>query len=94
MLRGMKKIAKKSPRRRAVINLKFDAVIRRSGKWWIGWVEKVPGVNCQEKTRAALLKTLRIALAEALDFHLAEVRWPGDGDYREQGLAMLRRVQW
>jgi hypothetical protein len=94
MLTGMKKIAKKSPQRRAIINLKFDAVMRRSGKWWIGWVEKVPGVNCQEKTRSALLKSLRVALAEALDFYLAEVRRPGDEDYREAGLAILRSERW
>lgn len=44
-------------------------VIRKSGKWWIGWVEDVPGVNCQERTRTALLKTLRATLREALKFN-------------------------
>ena len=32
----------------------YNAIVKRSGKWWIGWVEEVPGVNCQEKTRAGL----------------------------------------
>lgn len=55
MLGGMKRI--RSP------------VIKKSGKWWIGWVEEVPGVNCQERTRTALLKTLRATLREALKFN-------------------------
>jgi hypothetical protein len=44
------------------------AVIRQSGPWWIGWIEEVPGVNCQEATREELLETLRITLREALDW--------------------------
>ncbi len=48
----------------------YTAVINQSGDWWIGWVEEVPGVNCQEATRAQLLDTLRVALREALEFNL------------------------
>ena len=29
----------------------YTAVIRQDGPWWIGWVEKVPGVNAQEQSR-------------------------------------------
>jgi predicted RNase H-like HicB family nuclease len=43
----------------------YSAVIKQAGAWWIGWIEEVPGVNCQERTRAELLETLRITLAEA-----------------------------
>jgi hypothetical protein len=49
----------------------YTAVIKQSGPWWIGWVEEVPGVNCQEATRDELLETLRITLREAFD-----VNWP------------------
>jgi hypothetical protein len=31
-------------------------VIKKSGPWWIGWVEEVPGVDCQERTREELLE--------------------------------------
>ncbi|MCK4766206.1 MAG: type II toxin-antitoxin system HicB family antitoxin [Candidatus Aminicenantes bacterium] len=41
-------------------------VIKEDGDWWIGWVEEVSGVNCQEHTREELLDTLRITLKEAL----------------------------
>lgn len=44
----------------------YTTVIRQDGKWWIGWIEEVPGVNCQEATREELIETLRITLREAL----------------------------
>jgi hypothetical protein len=46
----------------------YTAVIRKSGKWWIGWIEEVPGVNCQEATREKLIESLRVTLREALEF--------------------------
>jgi len=30
------------------MNSRYTAVIKRDGNWWIGWIEKLPGVNCQE----------------------------------------------
>jgi hypothetical protein len=50
----------------------YTAVIKQSGSWWIGWIEEVPGVNCQERARAELLETLRITLAEALELSRRE----------------------
>jgi len=44
----------------------YTAIVKESGDCWIGWIEEVPGVNCQEPTRAKLLETLRVTLAEAL----------------------------
>lgn len=44
----------------------YSAVIKQQGDWWIGWVEEIPGVNCQESTREQLLETLKITLKEAL----------------------------
>jgi len=40
----------------------FTAVIKKEGKWYIGWVEEVPGVNTQGKT----IKEVRSNLKEAL----------------------------
>ena len=42
----------------------YTAVIRQDGPWWVGWVEEVPGVNAQEKSREALLNSLREVLRE------------------------------
>ncbi|MBF0183523.1 MAG: hypothetical protein HQM06_03910 [Magnetococcales bacterium] len=44
----------------------FTALIQQADGWWIGWIEEMPGVNCQEATRAALLETLAVTLNEAL----------------------------
>jgi predicted RNase H-like HicB family nuclease len=34
------------------------AIIKGDGDWWIGWVEEVPGVNGQERSREELLTSL------------------------------------
>ena len=44
----------------------YTAVIQRHGDWWIGWIEEVPGVNCQEATYEELRETLKVALEEML----------------------------
>lgn len=40
------------------------AVIQQKGPWWIGWVEEVPKVNAQERTRDSLLASLTEILRE------------------------------
>jgi predicted RNase H-like HicB family nuclease len=49
----------------------YTAIIKRDGDWWIGWVEEIPGVNAQERSREELLASLRVALVEALEFAAA-----------------------
>ena len=56
----------------------YTAVVKRDGDWWIGWIEEVAGVNCQEASREALLDALREALSEALEFNRAEAREAAD----------------
>ena len=45
----------------------YTAVIQHEGGWWFGWIEEVPGVNGQERTRQELLETLEVTLAEAIE---------------------------
>jgi len=47
----------------------YTAIVKRAGDWWIGWIEEVPGVNCQERSREDLVDTLAITLGEALEFN-------------------------
>jgi len=54
------------------MNSTYTALIKQDGDWWIGWIEEVLGVNCQERTRDELLETLRITLREALEFNRGE----------------------
>lgn len=44
----------------------YNAIIKQDAGWWIGWIEEVPGVNCQEASREDLMESLRITLLEAL----------------------------
>ena len=66
----------------------FTAIMRKSGDWWIGWVEEVPGVNCQEPTREELLKSLRITLQEALELNRRDARDAAGGEYEEEAIAL------
>jgi hypothetical protein len=45
----------------------YTALVKQSGDWWIGWVQEVPGVNAQERTKEELLLSLRQALREAIE---------------------------
>jgi predicted RNase H-like HicB family nuclease len=65
----------------------YTAVVKRDGEWWIGWVEEVPGVNAQERTREELLTSLRSALAEALDFNRKEAKEAAGSDFEEETLS-------
>ena len=67
---------------------RYTAVIKRSGPWWIGWIEELPGVNCQEPTREELLETLRITLQEALAFNRSEALEAAGEEYEETPLAV------
>ena len=46
--------------------MKFRAIIKKSGDWWIGWLVDLPGVNAQEKTRKELVDSLRIGAEDIL----------------------------
>ena len=49
------------------MNQTYTALIQQRGDWWIGWIEEIPSVNCEEKTHEELLDTLRITLFEVLE---------------------------
>ena len=46
----------------------YTAQIQHRGEWWIGWIQEVSGVTCQERTREELLETLKITLLEVLEY--------------------------
>jgi predicted RNase H-like HicB family nuclease len=45
----------------------YTAIVKKGGDWWVGWIEEVPRVNAQEKTKSKLMASLKEVLAEALD---------------------------
>ena len=46
--------------------MKFRAVIKKSGDWWIGWLIDLPGVNAQERTKEELIESLKIGAEDML----------------------------
>jgi predicted RNase H-like HicB family nuclease len=45
----------------------FTAVYEKHGKWYVGYVEEIPGVNTQGRTRAEARKNLKEALSLILE---------------------------
>jgi hypothetical protein len=66
----------------------YTAVVKHEGDWWIGWIEEVAGVNCQETTREQLLESLRVTLAEAIELNRAEARDAAGNGYEELPIAV------
>jgi len=64
----------------------YTAVVQRDGPWWIGWIEEIPGVNCQGRTRDKLIANLGSALKEALEMNQAEALAAATGEYEEVSL--------
>lgn len=64
--------------------MEYTAVVKRSGTWWIGWIEEVPGVNCQERSRQALRQSLVESLSEALEFNRRDALDAAGDDYQEE----------
>jgi len=70
------------------MNQTYTAVVKQDGEWWIGWIEEVPGVNCQERTRDELLASLRVTLREALDMNRADAKQAAGKGYEELTIAV------
>ena len=45
----------------------FTSVIEKRGKWYVGFVEEIPGVNTQGKTLAKVRRNLKEALTLVIE---------------------------
>ncbi|MDQ6654992.1 MAG: type II toxin-antitoxin system HicB family antitoxin [Verrucomicrobiota bacterium] len=66
----------------------YTAVVQQNDRWWIGWIEEIPGVNSQGETREELITNLRSALSEALEMNRQEARASAEGTYVEEQIAV------
>jgi predicted RNase H-like HicB family nuclease len=66
----------------------YTAVVKKHGEWWIGWIEEIPGVNCQEKTYEDLKETLEVTLKEALAFNRHDALTAAGVGYKEEKIAV------
>ncbi|MCK4577202.1 MAG: type II toxin-antitoxin system HicB family antitoxin [Candidatus Marinimicrobia bacterium] len=46
--------------------MKYNAVIKQEGEWWIGWLVDLPGVNAQERTYDELIESLKTGAEDML----------------------------
>jgi predicted RNase H-like HicB family nuclease len=70
------------------MNTEYTAILKQSGDWWIGWIEEIPGVNCQERTREELIESLRLTLKEALKFNRQDAISAVGSGYTEEIIAV------
>ncbi|MGR3177893.1 MAG: type II toxin-antitoxin system HicB family antitoxin [Candidatus Anammoxibacter sp.] len=70
------------------MNNLYTAVIKQEEDWWIGWIEEVPGVNCQEKSKEELIETLKVTLEEALEFNRQDAIKAAGSQYYEEQIAL------
>ena len=70
------------------MNTQYTAVVKQEGDWWIGWIEEVPGVNCQEASRGELLESLSVTLREALSLNRDDAISAAGDDFEELSIAL------
>jgi predicted RNase H-like HicB family nuclease len=70
------------------MNQTYTAIIKQDGDWWIGWIEEISGVNCQEKTREELIESLKATLREALEFNRQDALSAAGANYQELSIAI------
>ncbi len=66
----------------------YTAIIKQQGDWWIGWIEEVSGVNCQEHSRKELVESLRSTLREAIEFNRLDAIASAGATYEEERIAV------
>ena len=66
----------------------YTAVVKQDNGWWLGWIDEIPGANCQEPTREELLETLKVTLPEALEINRIEAKKAAGLDYEEELIAV------
>ena len=70
------------------MNINYTAVVKNQDDWWIGWIEEVPGVNCQEASKEALLESLAVTLREALAFNRDDAINAAGDEFEELKIAL------
>ncbi|TNF43828.1 MAG: type II toxin-antitoxin system HicB family antitoxin [Bacteroidetes bacterium] len=68
--------------------MEYTAVIKKDGEWWIGWIEEIQGVNCQESTKEELVESLRITLKEAIEFNRNDAKTLAGSNFSEEKIAV------
>jgi predicted RNase H-like HicB family nuclease len=68
--------------------IEYTAIVKHKGEWWIGWIEEIPGINCQERSHEELIESLREALSEALEFNRKDAIALAGTEYVEEKISV------
>ena len=66
----------------------YTAVIQQSDGWWIGWVQEIRGINCQERTKEELLDSLRSAVEDMLELNREVAIHRAEGEYQTVSISV------
>ncbi|MDE2924928.1 MAG: type II toxin-antitoxin system HicB family antitoxin [Acidobacteriota bacterium] len=64
--------------------MEYTTIVKHRGEWWIGWIEEVSGVNCQERTHEELINSLAETLSEALELNRRDALLASVGGCHEE----------
>ena len=68
----------------------FTALYKKSGKWYSGWIEEIPGVNTQGKTLVETKENLKEALLLILETNrLLSRKFEGKSIITRENLAVF-----
>lgn len=70
----------------------YTAIIKKEDNWWIGWIEEIPGVNCQESSREELLESLQITLKEALELNKKDALSAAGNSFHEEKITLCKEL--
>ena len=68
--------------------MEYTAVIKQDGNWWIGWIEEIHGVNCQEDSKEKLIESLKNTLKEAIELNRDDARILAGKNFIEEKIAV------
>ena len=71
----------------------YTAITKKIDEWWVGWIQEIPGVNCQEKTHEELIESLKEALKDILDMNRRDARENAEFDYNEELISILAELE-
>lgn len=63
---------------------KLNAVYKKQGKWYLGWIEELPGVNTQGRTLVEVKSNLREALMLLIEANRELAKFGGGRVLRER----------
>ena len=66
----------------------YTAVIEKRGRWYVAYVEEIPGVNTQGRTLKEARSNLKEALGMILEANRSLAKRPGSRDARREPITV------